>query len=236
MESDTSVASKAAPKPAAQTTVAKPPKQLDPQPKLPKSCETSFEKVKTPCSTTFGEVIYATKEQMFYLLPDRAATSIKEAMKELEDHLSAGKSPEERQKAMNKLGLLEYFLEPKLANFLEGEQRSRMLEIEKQEPYIDQPTMAMRIKAAKREAEYAAKAQGRKNNPTPTSVASWPALNRISFSKPTKKACIFSICIMSGKSSRKSLWHRLKKRATSTKTATCSPQKHLKRANVFKLI
>ncbi|MGN7738437.1 hypothetical protein ACTJKT_00365 [Pseudomonas sp. 22526] len=165
MESDTSVASKAAPKPAAQTTVAKPPKQLDPQPKLPKSCETSFEKVKTPCSTTFGEVIYATKEQMFYLLPDRAATSIKEAMKELEDHLSAGKSPEERQKAMNKLGLLEYFLEPKLANFLEGEQRSRMLEIEKQEPYIDQPTMAMRIKAAKREAEYAAKAQGAKEQP-----------------------------------------------------------------------
>src|SRR5471030_2466888 len=69
----------------------KPALELDPQPEAPQSCSTTFDKVKTPCSTTYGEVIYATKEKMFYLLPEKAASSIKEAMNELEQHVSASK-------------------------------------------------------------------------------------------------------------------------------------------------
>lgn len=102
-------------------------------------------------------MIYATKEKMFYLLPEKAASSIKEAMNELEQHVSASKSPEERLKGMNATGLLEYFLEPKLTNFLKGEEQSRMFEIEAQEPDIAQPTMAMRLKAVSREAGNSAK-------------------------------------------------------------------------------
>lgn len=135
---------------------SKPALELDPQPEAPVSCSNAFDKVKTPCSTTYGEVIYATKEKMFYLLPERAASSIKEAMNELEQHISASKSPEERLKGMNSTGLLEYFLEPKLTNFLEGDQKSRMLEIEAQEPDIAQPTMAMRLKSVSRDARNAA--------------------------------------------------------------------------------
>lgn len=135
---------------------SKPALELDPQPKAPDSCSNAFDKVKTPCSTSYGEVIYATKEKMFYLLPERAASSIKEAMNELEQHISVSKSPEERLKGMNTAGLLEYFLEPKLTNFLQGEQKSRMLEIEAQEPDIAQPTMAMRLKAVSREARNSA--------------------------------------------------------------------------------
>ncbi|WP_438301813.1 hypothetical protein [Pseudomonas sp. NMS19W] len=134
----------------------KPALELDPQPKAPDSCSNAFDKVKTPCSTSYGEVIYATKEKMFYLLPKRAASSIKEAMNELEQHISVSKSPEERLKGMNTAGLLEYFLEPKLTNFLQGEQKSRMLEIEAQEPDIAQPTMAMRLNAVSREARNSA--------------------------------------------------------------------------------
>ncbi|MDP9709127.1 UNVERIFIED_ORG: hypothetical protein J2X80_001200 [Pseudomonas fluorescens] len=135
---------------------SKPALELDPQPKAPDSCSNAFDEVKTPCSTSYGEVIYATKEKMFYLLPERAASSIKEAMNELEQHISVSKSPEERLKGMNTAGLLEYFLEPKLTNFLQGEQKSRMLEIEAQEPDIAQPTMAMRLKAVSREARNSA--------------------------------------------------------------------------------
>lgn len=134
----------------------KPALELDPQPEAPATCSNAFDEVKTPCSTEYGEVIYATKEKMFYLLPKRAASSIKEAMNELEQHISASKSPEERLKGMNTAGLLEYFLEPKLSNFLQGEQKARMLEIEAQEPDIAQPTMAMRLKAVSREARNSA--------------------------------------------------------------------------------
>lgn len=164
MESNTSAVPKAdfstpatQPSAGAAPVEKQPAQELDPQPEAPQSCSNAFDKVKTPCSTTYGEVIYATKEKMFYLLPEKAASSIKEAMNELEQHVSASKSPEERLKGMNATGLLEYFLEPKLTNFLKGEQQSRMLEIEAQEPDIAQPTMAMRLKAVSREAANAAK-------------------------------------------------------------------------------
>lgn len=140
---------------ASPAVAAKPALELDPQPKAPASCSNAFDKVKTPCSTTYGEAIYATKEKMFYLLPERAASAIKEAMSELEGHISASKSPAERLAGMNTAGLLEYFLEPKLTNFLQGEQKTRMQEIEAQEPDIAQPTMAMRLKAASRQSKNA---------------------------------------------------------------------------------
>lgn len=163
METDISEAPKvdfnkpaANPSTSAVPVESKPALELDPQPEAPDSCSNAFDQVKTACSTEYGEVIYATKEKMFYLLPKRAASSIKEAMNELEQHISASKSPEERLKGMNTAGLLEYFLEPKLSNFLQGEQKSRMLEIEAQEPDIAQPTMAMRLKAVSREARNSA--------------------------------------------------------------------------------
>ncbi len=153
VDRDSSAATASAPSTPVET---KPALELDPQPVMPASCPNAFDKVETACSTSYGEVIYATKERMFYLLPERAASSIKEAMNELEQHISASKSPEERLKGMNTAGLLEYFLEPKLSNFLQGEQKSRMLEIEAQEPDIAQPTMAMRLKSVSRDARNSA--------------------------------------------------------------------------------
>lgn len=109
------------------------------------ACTTSLKDHPKPCSNTFGTAIYATEEQEFWLLPERAASSMKEAMHALENQIAPSKSRDARIKGLDDSGLLEYFLEPKLSTFLQGEQRQRMEEIEAQEPNIEMdPGMVLR--------------------------------------------------------------------------------------------
>ena len=121
------------------------PINLGPKKDFTEACTTSLKDQPKPCSNTFGTAIYATEEQEFWLLPERAASSMKEAMHALENQIAPSKSRDERIKGLDDSGLLEYFLEPKLSTFLQGEQRERMEEIEAQEPNIEMdPGMVLR--------------------------------------------------------------------------------------------
>jgi len=140
MEQNTSAATntESAPTTAvvADEACAKPPRDIGEQPEAPEDTPGDHDKVKTPCSTVYGSAIYDTENESFWLLPERTNSALKEASSDLEQKVSSTKSPEERKKGLYESGLLEYFLEPKLANFLEGEEKSRMLEIEAQHPNI----------------------------------------------------------------------------------------------------
>jgi hypothetical protein len=140
MEQNTSAATNTESAPAtpvvADETCAKPPRDIGEQPEAPEDTPGDHDKVKTPCSTVYGSAIYDTENESFWLLPERTNSALKEASSDLEQKVSSTKSPEERKKGLYESGLLEYFLEPKLANFLEGEEKSRMLEIETQHPNI----------------------------------------------------------------------------------------------------
>lgn len=118
---------------------------LPPLKDLAESCTTNFKSHPKPCSDIYATAIYATDEQQFWLLPERAAASMKESMHALEKLIAPTKSREERIKGLQEAGLLEHFLEPKLSNFLEGEQRQRMEELEAQDIEMD-PGMARRSK------------------------------------------------------------------------------------------
>ena len=140
MEQNTSAAPNTESAPAtsivADETCAKPPRDIGEQPEAPEDTPGDHDKVKTPCSTVYGSAIYDTENESFWLLPERTSSALKEASSDLEQKVSSSKSPEERKKGLYESGLLEYFLEPKLANFLEGDEKSRMLEIEAQHPNI----------------------------------------------------------------------------------------------------
>lgn len=147
----------------ADETCAKPPREIGEQPEAPEDTPGDHDKVKTPCSTVYGSAIYDTENESFWLLPERTSSALKEASSDLEQKVSSSKSPEERKKGLYESGLLEYFLEPKLANFLEGEEKSRMLEIEAQHPNISNLDAALleaqqSRKAAAPEAEAEAEA------------------------------------------------------------------------------
>ncbi|MBV4485069.1 LysM peptidoglycan-binding domain-containing protein [Pseudomonas sp. SWRI153] len=83
-----------------------------------------------PCSKKFASAIYATEEQEFWLLPERAKSAIKESMFALDKMIEPSKPRDARLNGLQESGLLEYFLEPKLSNFLTGAQRARMEEFE----------------------------------------------------------------------------------------------------------
>ncbi|SEK81149.1 LysM domain-containing protein [Pseudomonas sp. NFIX51] len=118
-----------------------------------KTCDANFVKHAPPCSKIYANAIYATDEQQFWLLPERASASMKEAMYTLEKQISPSKSNVERIKGLDESGLLSYFLEPKLGGFLEDAERQRMEAIEKEEPNIDMdPAMALRSRSEKAQA------------------------------------------------------------------------------------
>ncbi|MEW7855299.1 hypothetical protein AB2M95_05270 [Pseudomonas chlororaphis] len=163
MESDTSAASKAnktqtTSQPSKESSEEKFVIQIGPQPPAPEVCSASFDKVKTPCSTTFGNVIYDTEDQLFWLIPDRTSASIKEASYTLEKQLAQGKSAQERLEGLNKTGLLEYFMEPKLDTFLDDAKSKRMRQIEKEQPNIAHRPTLMATRANER-------TEKRKTNP-----------------------------------------------------------------------
>ncbi|MEW6463031.1 MAG: hypothetical protein AB1459_18070 [Pseudomonadota bacterium] len=105
--------------------------QLPAEPVFGPAEEACFDKTQTPaCSPRFANVIYATEEKAFWLLPERAANAIKEAAQRLEQDISPGKSTEDRKKGLDANGLLEHFLEPRLSFFLKGEEQTWMQRFE----------------------------------------------------------------------------------------------------------
>lgn len=155
MESNTSTTPDTSTAPAAlaaEETCAKPPRDIGEQPDAPDETPGSHDKVKTPCSTTYGSAIYDTENESFWLLPDRTTSALKEAANDLDQKVSTSKSPEERKKGLYSTGLLEYFLEPKLGNFLAGEQQARMLEIEAQYPSISDLDATLLVAQQQRKA------------------------------------------------------------------------------------
>ncbi|SFW20227.1 hypothetical protein SAMN03159511_1334 [Pseudomonas sp. NFACC19-2] len=105
--------------------------QLPAEPVIEPAEADCFDKTQTPaCSPRFANVIYATEEKAFWLLPERAANAIKEAAQRLEQDISPDKSAEDRKKGLDANGLLEHFLEPRLSFFLEGEEQAWMQRFE----------------------------------------------------------------------------------------------------------
>lgn len=110
---------------------------LAPEPLPNCSSDECFAPEQAPaCSKRYANIIYATHEQEFWLLPERAASAIKEAEHLLNQQISPSKSADERKRGLDESGLLEYFLEPDPANFLEGEQREEILQLQREAPAL----------------------------------------------------------------------------------------------------
>lgn len=135
--------------------------ELDPVKDSPDGSSKTFKPHAPPCSKTFASAIYATEEQEFWLLPERAKSAIKESMFALEKMIAPNKARDARLNGLQESGLLEYFLEPKLSNFLTGAQRTRMEEFEAMgdEIEIDPATAKKRQNEANRNKPVAAPAQ-----------------------------------------------------------------------------
>lgn len=135
--------------------------ELDPVKDAPDKASKTFKPHAPPCSKTFASAIYATEEQEFWLLPERAVSSIKESMLTLEKMIAPNKARDARLNGLQESGLLEYFLEPKLSNFLTGAKRARMEEFEAMgdEIEIDPATAKKRQNEANRNKPAAAPAQ-----------------------------------------------------------------------------
>ncbi len=119
--------------------VLKLPKVID----KPTPCTESFADGSAPkCSPEYESIIYATQEQCFWLLSNTAANALSEASKTLADLVSPNKAPDDRKLGLDKSGLLDYFMEPTLASFLDDQDRARMHELEVLLPGIGQKHVA----------------------------------------------------------------------------------------------
>ncbi|WP_085694708.1 MULTISPECIES: LysM domain-containing protein [unclassified Pseudomonas] len=134
--------------------------ELDPLKETPDKASKTFKPHAPPCSKTFASAIYATEEQEFWLLPERALSAIKESMFTLEKMIAPNKTRDARLNGLQESGLLQYFLEPKLSNFLKGAKRARMEEFEAMgdEIEIDPATAKKRQNEANRNKPAAAPA------------------------------------------------------------------------------
>ncbi|WAJ37099.1 hypothetical protein OU800_21225 [Pseudomonas sp. GOM7] len=120
--------------------------------KLPARCEEQAshseeenlqEQPRQPCTTQYDSIIYATGERAFWLLPQTAVDAMQESSHQLTQALSPDLDADARKLALDDYALLEYFLEPKLSNFLEGEQRARMQYFESEYPSIADPALEL---------------------------------------------------------------------------------------------
>lgn len=136
-----------APAPAQADIPAKEPAVLQLPPLQPtKEKQTTLcEKAAHPCKPRFANIIYATHEQSFWLLPKEADEALSESAHILEQQVAPSKSKEERKKGMDACGLLDYFLEPNLSFFLEGQDKERMQFFEREHPDIADINLAIQL-------------------------------------------------------------------------------------------
>ncbi|WP_237046013.1 LysM peptidoglycan-binding domain-containing protein [Aquipseudomonas alcaligenes] len=106
---------------------------------------TLFEKASHPCKPRFANIIYATQEQSFWLLPKEADDALSESAHILEQQVAPSKSKEERKKGLDACGLLDYFMEPNLSSFLEGQEKERMQFFEREHPDIEDLNLAIQL-------------------------------------------------------------------------------------------
>lgn len=81
--------------------------ELEPVKDTPDQSSKTFKPHAPPCSKKFASAIYATEEQEFWLLPERAVSSIKESMFALEKMIAPNKPRDERLNGLQESGLLE---------------------------------------------------------------------------------------------------------------------------------
>jgi hypothetical protein len=104
---------------------------------LNEETDASFLDAPLGCANCYAGIVYATEEKQFWLLTEDVLDAIEEASSELFQKISPEKSPQERKQGLDDIGLLEYFLQPKLTNFLSGEDYERADQIEAEVPDID---------------------------------------------------------------------------------------------------
>lgn len=136
-----------APSSAQADTPAKEPAvlQLPPLQQPKEAQNTLCEKAAHPCKPRFANIIYATHEQSFWLLPKEADEALSESAHILEQQVAPSKSKEERKKGLDACGLLDYFMEPNLSFFLEGQDKERMQFFEREHPDIADLNLAIQL-------------------------------------------------------------------------------------------
>ncbi|VXB06127.1 conserved hypothetical protein [Pseudomonas sp. 8AS] len=119
--------------------------KLPPPPSFPEKLRTLFDNATHPCKRHFANIIYATHEQSFWLLPKEADEALSESAHILEQQVAPSKSKEERKKGLDACGLLDYFMEPNLSFFLEGQDKERMEFFEREHPDIADLNLAIKL-------------------------------------------------------------------------------------------
>ncbi|MGP6459741.1 LysM peptidoglycan-binding domain-containing protein [Pseudomonas parakoreensis] len=182
--------------------------ELDPVKDSPDGSSKTFKPHAPPCSKTFASAIYATEEQEFWLLPERAKSAIKESMFALDKMIAPSKPRDARLNGLQESGLLEYFLEPKLSNFLTGAKRTRMEEFEAMgdEIEIDPATAKKRQNEANGEKPVTAPAQ------TPLEDTPQSRLDRLTADLATQQDVHNAYADFY---KRRAEWHALKKEAVA---------------------
>lgn len=111
--------------------------QLDPKAVPPPVSQESFCKDQSPpCNPRYADILYETGQRKFWLLRQKTLDDVWEAADQLGQKVVLGDT-DTRLKGLDDSGLLDYFLEPKLSNFLVGEEKARLEEIETNDPDLE---------------------------------------------------------------------------------------------------
>lgn len=105
-----------------------------------------FGETRLSCSPAFDDILYVPNEDpggkngddnaAFWLLPANTANLIRQKAEQLHDLVKPGKPAAQRKQGLDASGLLDFFLEPRLSQFLVGEQKARMERFEEKEPRL----------------------------------------------------------------------------------------------------
>lgn len=111
--------------------------QLDPHAVPAPASQESFCNDKSPpCNPRYADILYETGQRKFWLLRQQTLDAVWEAADSLGQKVVLGDT-DTRLKGLDDSGLLDYFLEPKLSNFLVGEEKTRLEEIETYDPDLE---------------------------------------------------------------------------------------------------
>ena len=100
-------------------------------------CKESFSDDQGPgCDPRYADILYETGQRKFWLLRQKTLNDVLEAADLLSQKVVLGDT-DTRLQGLDDSGLLDYFLEPKLSNFLLGEEKARLEEIETYDPDLE---------------------------------------------------------------------------------------------------
>ena len=89
-----------------------------------------------PCNPRYADILYETGQRKFWLLRRKTLHDVWEAADLLGQKVVLGDT-DTRLKGLDNSGLLDYFLEPKLSNFLVSEEKARLEKIETYDPDLE---------------------------------------------------------------------------------------------------